>query len=722
MNNSFFDKKRSNSLVKIFLTILSWLVFIFFIGFIIFIFIQSVPGIKHYGFKNILFNNKFNINDPSSLDSSVWLPLSITLIIAFGALIISVPLAIKSASFIFFRIKNKKTFKWLKIIIEVSSGIPSVIFGLFASNAFGVVIQSIFGLNTVYTVLTAIFMLSFMIIPTIISLTINTYQNIDYNLISNSVSLGLSKTKSFYKIFRRESRGGILIGIIIALGRAIGETMAVSLILNSQDYSSIFASGFGEILSSSLAPLGSVISVGMFSENGAEPLKGLLFFYGIILFLIILFLNGFVQFISSSKTFKKYTWVNNFYKKINWFFSIIPNQISIFFQKIFLKKRYLDSLKYTNNPSEYISKKINKNKTHYFYSYYKIFWESLSIAIVLGFITWIILDILFKGFAATNSEYSTIFMYGKNTTGQATINTLLVIFISILITFPVSLLIAIFLNEYIKNKKIQKRILFFIDSLGSTPSIIYGMFGLVFFIEVLGISISGTSGKSLLAGILTVGMVILPNFIRNIQQNFHNIPNIIRENGVALGITKSQVIFKLVLPIAIKSIISSIVLSIGRILSETAPLYLTAGLSSSSRIALLNPGQTLTTRIYSQLYSSNSVESNNVMYESALSTIFLILILTIIGHLLIPYYKELKDDFLFRWNIYKQIKKQTSFKILKKYKTQIIDNILYLSNEQAIYLNLNKEQNKYIISRFKKIKIKYLSNEEFLKLKEGQNV
>lgn len=707
-SNNITQRKTTNKVFKIITQLLTWGLILFFLILIIFIIVKSVPGIEYYGFNNIIFNNKFNINDPNSKDASVWLPLAITFLISIGALILAIPIAIKTATFIKFRIKNEKLQKWLRIIIETTSGIPSVIFGLFASQSLGLVVKEIFGLNTTYTILTAIFMLSFMIIPTITSLTLNAYDNTDISLINSSTALGFTNTKAIYKIFKKECRGAIIIATIIALGRAIGETMAVSMILESMSFGAEFNNGFISVLKSDLMPLGAVISRGLFAENGSAQSKSLLFFYGLILFIVVMIINVIVLTLSSKRVNSKNSIIKKINTKINLFFGQIINNITIWFDKLAFKNKYIVTKEnYETELSKAIGYRSKHNKWNQVYTYWKLFWEIICFSILFSFIGWIILDIFIKGFGVVNANESTIFSYSKDTTGMATLNTLLLIIITTIICLPLALFIAIYLNEYCKNKFVKKTSYFFIDSLGATPSIIFGMFGLVFFIETLGISMVGASGQSLLAGSLTIGIVILPNLIRTIQQGLERVPLIIRDNGLALGCSRHQVVMKLVLPLALKSVISGIILAIGRILSETAPLYLTAGLTSANTIAILNPGQTLTTRIYAQLTSSSSMTAINVMYDAALSTILLLLFITILGYVLIPYYKVFLKEIKNRIEIWK-LMKQNNLSLLKKQnKHKIYNNKLLINENDIEKYQLNPQDHKYIMVGLNKVKLIY---------------
>jgi len=116
--------------------------------------------------------------------------------------------------------------------------------------------------------------------------------------------LGITKTKAIYKICKKECRTGSATGILMSISRAIGETMAVSMILQSQMYNNTFDSGFIQILTSSLRTLGALISANMFAESGGPALQGLLFAFGIIMFIMVLIFNAIATRITKKKSNK----------------------------------------------------------------------------------------------------------------------------------------------------------------------------------------------------------------------------------------------------------------------------------------------------------------------------------------------------------------------------------------------------------------------------------
>lgn len=642
-------KKIKNNFTEYFSLLVALLVSLSFFVILGFIIYRSVLGFKHYGFKNILISDRLNLSSSGTNEPvSFWLPFVSTILTTSISLLIAVPIGIKSAIFIKFRIPREyqKTFR---VVCEILAGIPSVIFGLFASKTLGPLFQKL-NINS-YSIINASFMLAFMIIPTIIAMTSNVLNNVDYNLLINPIALGTEKSKAIYKIYLKAARNGIIVGIILAMGRALGETTALSMILQNQtDYSNSFSGGLWSTLNSDLKTVSVIISTNMFNENSNEITKSLLFVFGLILFIFIMIFNMIIILISSEKYSQsaKLNKFMNFIINSLWF---IPLKLNHYFKYMLFKDYRLINW---NNKEQYLSYSKQKIQSHTkigFYSYYKLFWEIISFWVCITMLIWVILEILVKGGSAANSQYSTIFEFSKNTSGQSFINTALIIFTTILISLPLALINAIYLNEFARNKSIKKIINFFLDSLGSTPSILFGMFGVIFFIETLGWTNNGRKGYSLIAGALTMVLIIIPMFTRTIQQTLENIPKEIRLNAYALGSSKWETINKIILPSALTGIVTSTILSIGRILGETTPLFLTAGLTSSNEIALDRPGQTLTTRIYAQLFNPNITEGENIMYEIAFITLFLILFLIIIGYVIIPQKKMInkfiKEKFLF---------------------------------------------------------------------------
>ena len=684
-------KTRADKTSKIITSTLAWLFSLVFVALIGFIIYASVPGFQFYGFINILFSGEFDL---SKNQASIWLPMAITLLTTFIAIIIAGPLGIKSSVFIKYRVPARLQ-KPLRIAIELLADIPSVIFGLFAIQALGTITGSIFGVGKSFSILTASFMLSFMILPTIVSLNLNALDGVSNDLLTSAMVLGNTKTKAIYRICKKECRNGTTVGIIMAISRAIGETMAVSMILQSQMYNNTFDGGFLEILTSGLRTLGALISANMFAESGGPALQGLLFAFGIVMFIVVLILNAVAMRITKKKAADKNSKTVRISNTIGGFIFFIPNKIKILWEKITYHSK-ISKL----DVSEYVGTRVSKNKIIHLYDYWKLFWEWFSIILTLIFLAWILENILVLGGVGVTSKYSSVISFAKNTTGQAFVNTLLIIVIAIGIGFPLSLLIAVYLSEFAKEGKLKKTLLFFIDSLGATPSILFGMFGLIFFIQTLGLTSQGVAGKSLIAGVLTILIVILPTFIRTIQQALQSVPQELRINSYALGAGKWETVRKIILPMAAQGVRTSIVLSIGRILAETAPLYLTSGLASSSSISLINEGQTLTTRIYAQIYETDMTKANSIMYECAFITMILVLMIILVVHVVIPWYyrykaKREKDryDSMKRINSkVKETKKIEKHPQVKKHRTKIKKYLNQFLNSSFLETGANNEK------------------------------
>lgn len=192
-------------------------------------------------------------------------------------------------------------------------------------------------------------------------------------------------------------------------------------------------------------------------------------------------------------------------------------------------------------------------------------------------------------FLSTKPSYLT----GKIGVLPEILNTVYIVIGTILVVLPLGVGGAIYLNEYAENKKLVSLIEYAAETLSGIPSIIYGLVGLLLF--------SNSFGTSLLAGCLTLAIMNLPTILRTTQESLKTVPQAYREGAFGLGAGKWRVIRTVVIPGCIDGVVAGCILSIGRILGESAALLFTAGISHNvSRFfqAMENPGSTLTVALY----------------------------------------------------------------------------------------------------------------------------
>lgn len=198
----------------------------------------------------------------------------------------------------------------------------------------------------------------------------------------------------------------------------------------------------------------------------------------------------------------------------------------------------------------------------------------LCAAMSVALLTGIILYVFYRGLPSVSIKFLTsVKSVLKGTTGIAgnIVNTLIVIFLTMIIALPVSIGSAIFLNEYAKPGKIVTLIEYATETLSGIPSIIFGLFGMIFFGEGLGL------GYSLWTGSLTLILMVLPLLTRNTQEALKTVPDSYRNGAIGLGSGKWHMIRTILIPSAMPGIVTGAVLAIGRIVGESAALLFTAG-------------------------------------------------------------------------------------------------------------------------------------------------
>jgi phosphate transport system permease protein len=197
----------------------------------------------------------------------------------------------------------------------------------------------------------------------------------------------------------------------------------------------------------------------------------------------------------------------------------------------------------------------------------------LSTILTIGILLFLIGYIMIKGIPNIKPE---LFQWEYNTLNvslmPALINTVIMTLISLLIAAPIGVFSAIYLVEYAKKgNKLVSIIRITAETLSGIPSIVYGLFGLLFFVTALG------WGMSLLAGAFTLSIMILPLIMCTTEEALKAVPNSYREGSYGLGAGKLRTVFKIVLPSAMPGILAGVILGIGRIVGESAALIYTAG-------------------------------------------------------------------------------------------------------------------------------------------------
>jgi len=232
---------------------------------------------------------------------------------------------------------------------------------------------------------------------------------------------------------------------------------------------------------------------------------------------------------------------------------------------------------------------------------------------ILGFIIktgykHISLDFLFSDYSAN----------GDGGIFPMIVTTVYMVLISIVVATPIGILAAIYLTEYAKQGRLVKIIRFATESLSGIPSIVYGLFGSIFFVSYLKL------GYSILAGALTVSIIILPTIIRTTEEALKQVPKAYKEGSLGLGATMFQTLYKVIVPSAIPGILVGVILSVGRVVGESAAILLTAGTVAKMPSSIFSSARTLTVQSYLV-----TQESGNIGEATAIGIVLIVIILTI---------------------------------------------------------------------------------------------
>ena len=254
--------------------------------------------------------------------------------------------------------------------------------------------------------------------------------------------------------------------------------------------------------------------------------------------------------------------------------------------------------------------------------------------LIVGILLWILGFIAYNGFGVISWEFLTTAPSDGMTAGgifPAIVGTFCLIAGSMLFATPFGIMSAIYMNEYAGNGWVVRFIRVMTNNLGGVPSVVFGLFGMALFVKYL------SFGDSILAGSLTLGLLVLPLVIRTTEEALKAIPDSFRTGSYALGASRLQTIRRIILPMAFPNIITGLILSVGRVSGETAPILFTVAAYFLPKLpsSIFDQVMALPYHLYVIATSGKDIEASRpIAYGTALVLILLVLLLNLLATVL----------------------------------------------------------------------------------------
>lgn len=551
-----------------------------------FMLVKSLPAFRKIGFFNFVFGDNWSPDrldkyDDASLSGTygVFKMIIGTLAATVGALVIGGTLGYFTAVFIAFYCPERLK-KIFSSTVNLLAGIPSVVYGFFGIM-FLLPLLANFAPNNGSGLLATSLILGIMIMPTVVSLSKTSLEAVPRAYYEGALALGSTHSQAVFGTVTKAAKSGVTASLVLGIGRALGETMAVVMVAgNSVAYPDSLFNSFRVLTANIVMEMG----------YAGEVQQGALVATGVILLVFVLIVNLIFGAISK-KTIKSAVNKTGLFSRIfkkddeksgvkNSVASGVASKITsgvatdekggektnaksgvtkrnIFFEKI---GDFFSSLKY----------KMKTASVGAGVSVGAGIFAGITLLLIIGFVLVKGAPTLFTNPHLLFGKYE--FNSEKITILPSIVTTLMTVALSLLVAVPIGICTAIFLNEYAKKNNVFIKIIRgAIDLLNGVPSIVYGLFGMITFVALI-------KGRStIMAGSLTVGIMLLPTIVRSTEESLKSVQDSLREGSFALGAGKMRTIFKIVLPSALPGILSAIILSMGRVISESAPFIYTMG-------------------------------------------------------------------------------------------------------------------------------------------------
>ena len=262
----------------------------------------------------------------------------------------------------------------------------------------------------------------------------------------------------------------------------------------------------------------------------------------------------------------------------------------------------------------------------------------LTSLLVVAILVWILGFIIVKGAGVVSWEFLTSMPENGMTEGgilPAIVGTLCLVAGSIAVAFPLGVMSGIYVSEYARDNWLVRVIRVMTSNLSGVPSIVFGLFGMALSVRTLGF------GDSIIAGSLTLALLVLPIVIRTTEEAIRSIDNSLRNGSYALGATKLQTVWRVLLPMAFPNIVTGLILSIGRVSGETAPILFTAAAYFLPKLpdSIFDQVMALPYHLYVIATSGTDLEASRPMaYGTALVLIAIVLLINLLANGLRRYF------------------------------------------------------------------------------------
>jgi len=566
-----------------------------------FLFTGGLPAIREIGVREFFLGTAWTPrNRYPSFGILPMIAGSVT--ITLGAIVIGVPIGVFTAIFLAYMCPPR-LYKIIKPVVNLLAGIPSVVYGFFGMVVIVPLLRPFAervdaaGIPTGNSILAASILLGIMILPVVIGISESAIRAVPEHYYEGALALGASKLRSVLCVVVPSAKSGIMAAVVLGIGRAIGETMAVNMVAGNQPRMPIHLLRGARSLTANVV-MEMPYAYGLHRDSLTAT--------GVVLLLFILLINiVFVFFIKRnvSKNPQDGTRFSNAIAKpvayIKWAIPVVV----LLFGRFYFENNWIvlcsavfiivPALKqFYTLLSVSTLKWLTKFWDKFFYT---LTWTFASVTVLaLGFIFFHILSNGFRhlatpGLFAINTAAVEVSLF------PSIVSTVLMVVIVLAIAVPLGVFSAVFLVEYMRaGSRFVTVIRSAAEILAGIPSIVYGLFGMMFFRIFLGL------GISVLSGALTMSIMMLPLIIRSTEEALKSVPDTYREASFGLGAGKLRTVFKIILPSAMPGILAGVILAIGRVVGESAALIFTAGALQVPRIptGLMDTGTTLTVHMW----------------------------------------------------------------------------------------------------------------------------